>query len=186
LSILRIKIVFNKKRFLITMTARLLNNFFNRDVLELAPDLLGKKLVRSINGEIFEYFITEVEAYRGPEDKACHASKGRTTRTEIMFMEGGHIYMYLIYGMYWMFNIVAGQTGIPQAALIRSIKDINGPGRLSKELKLDKSFYGESLITSNRIWLEDGIKVKEIKTGRRIGVDYSGEYWKNIEWRYFI
>jgi DNA-3-methyladenine glycosylase len=125
------------------MTDRLLNNFFVRDVLELAPDLLGKKLVRSINGEIFEYIITEVEAYRGLDDKACHASKGRTSRTEVMFLEGGHIYMYLVYGMYWMFNIVAGQKGIPQAALIRSLQNINGPGRLSRELKLDKSFFGE-------------------------------------------
>ena len=81
------------------MTDRLSINFFVRDVLELAPDLLGKKLVRSINGEIFEYIITEVEAYRGLEDKACHASKGRTFRTEVMFMEGGHIYMYLVYGV---------------------------------------------------------------------------------------
>ena len=168
------------------MTVRLLNNFYNRDVLELAPDLLGKKLVRYINNEKFEYFITEVEAYRGTEDLACHSSKGRTTRTEAMYMEGGHIYMYLIYGMYWMFNIVAGPYGIPQAALIRSLQEINGPGRLSRELKLDKSFYGESLVSSDRIWLESGIKVNEIKIGKRVGIDYSGEYWKNVEWRFFL
>ncbi len=168
------------------MSSRLLNNFYNRDVLELAPDLLGKKIVRSVDGKIFEYYITEVEAYRGPEDRACHASKGRTARTEVMYLEGGHIYMYLIYGMYWMFNIVAGKAGSPQAALIRSLKDFRGPGRLSKELKLDKSFYGESLIESNRIWLEKGINIDKIRKGRRVGIEYAGEYWKNVEWRFFI
>ncbi len=94
--------------------------------------------------------------------------------------------MYLIYGMYWMFNIVASQAGSPQAVLIRSLKDINGPGRLSKELKLDKSFYGESLIESNRIWLEKGINIDKIRKGRRVGIEYAGEYWKNVEWRFFI
>jgi len=168
------------------MSVRLLHNFYNRDVLELAPDLLGKKIIRSINGEVFEYFITEVEAYRGEEDRACHASKGRTKRTEAMYLEGGHIYMYLIYGMYWMFNIVAGTEGIPQAILIRSLKDFRGPGRLSRELRLDKSFYGESLVTSKRIWLENGIEVCDIKKGRRIGIDYAGEIWKKKEWRFFI
>jgi DNA-3-methyladenine glycosylase len=169
-----------------SMSDRLLNNFYKRDVLELAPDLLGKKIRRSINGEIFEYIINEVEAYRGPEDLACHASKGRTARTEVMYLEGGHIYMYLIYGMYWMFNIVAGPAGNPQAVLIRSLQNIPGPGRLSRELKLDKSFYGESLVTSNRIWLEHGIPVNDIKRGPRIGIEYSGDYWKNVEWRFYI
>ena len=168
------------------MRTKLQSIFFQRDVLELAPDLLGKKIVRVINGKVYEYFITEVEAYRGAEDRACHAFKGRTERTEVMYKEGGYIYIYLIYGMYWMLNIVAGRAGIPQAALIRSVRGINGPGRLGREIKLDKSFYGESLITSNRIWLEEGFNVAEIKTGRRIGIDYAGEFWKNVEWRFYI
>jgi len=168
------------------MAERLPSGFFTRDVLELAPDLLGKRLVRLINGERNEYLISEVEAYRGHEDLACHASKGRTARTEAMFMEGGHIYMYFIYGMHWMFNIVAGETGIPQAALIRSLQGIQGPGRVSRVLKMDKSFYGESLLTSNRIWLEEGKKVRHYHTGQRIGVDYAGDYWRSREWRFFL
>ena len=168
------------------MRVRLPGSFYKRDVLELAPDLLGKKIVRSIDNEIIEHYITEVEAYRGIEDLACHACKGRTNRTEIMYAEGGHIYIYFIYGMYWMFNIVAGPKEIPQAVLIRSTNIISGPGRLSRELGLDKSFNGESLITSKRIWLEKGIDVGKIVTSPRIGVDYSGEFWKNIEWRFTI
>jgi len=168
------------------MINRLQLDFYTRDVLELAPDLLGKKLVRIINGEKNDYYITEVEAYRGTEDLACHASKGRTKRTEAMFMEGGHIYMYLIYGMYWMFNIVAGKSGIPQAVLIRSLMGIEGPGKLSRELELDKSFYGESLLTSERIWLEKGKKIIYFNSGQRVAVDYAGDYWKNIKWRFYI
>jgi DNA-3-methyladenine glycosylase len=165
---------------------RLNREFYIRDVLELAPDLLGKKLLRSADGKISEYYITEVEAYRGSEDLACHASKGRTARTEAMFMEGGHIYMYFIYGMYWMFNIVAGERDVPQAVLVRSLKGIHGPGKISRQLGLDRSFYGESLVSSDRIWLEEGMGLIRYQTGKRISVDYSGDYWKQKEWRYFI
>ena len=94
--------------------------------------------------------------------------------------------MYLIYGMYWMFNIVAGKERIPQEVLIRSLKDFKGPGRLSNEMKLDKSFNGESLITSDRIWLENGMEVHDIIKGRRIGIEYAGDIWKNKEWRFYI
>ena len=85
---------------------RLKRDFFSRDVLEVAPELLGKNLVRKVEGQIEKYLITEVEAYRGEKDLACHASKGRTPRTEIMYHNGGLVYVYLIYGMYWMLNIV--------------------------------------------------------------------------------
>ena len=164
---------------------RLKKDFFTRDVLEVAPDLLGKSLVRKYKGDITQkYIITEVEAYRGSEDLACHASKGRTARTEIMFHDGGHIYVYLIYGMYWMLNFVTAKKDIPQAILIRGIDGFNGPGKLSKALKIDKSFYGESLLSSDRLWIEDGFKNIEFKTTSRIGIDYAGEIWKNKPWRY--
>jgi len=114
------------------MIQRLGHDFYLRDVLELAPDLLGKKLVRRISGQIFEYVITEVEAYRGSEDLACHASKGRTARTEAMYMEGGHIYMYFIYGMYWMFNIVASGEGVPQG-------EDEGPAEDAQEERANKT-----------------------------------------------
>lgn len=166
---------------------RLLRNFFIRDVLHVAPELAGKILViRSKDNSIQRFIITETEAYRGTEDKACHASKGRTSRTEVMYHEGGKIYVYFVYGMYWMLNFVAGEKDIPQAALIRGIEGYNGPGKLTKAIGIDKSFYGEDLVTSNRIWIEDtGLKVT-IKTSTRIGVNYAGETWKNKPWRYSL
>jgi len=158
-----------------------------RDVLEVAPDLIGKVMaVRSQSGEIRRFRITEVEAYRGPDDKACHASKGRTARTEIMFHEGGRLYIYLIYGMYWMLNIVTGTKDDPQAVLIRGLENYNGPGVLTRSLGIDKSFYGEDLLTSERIWIEDEGFVPDIKTSPRIGINYAGDYWKEKPWRYYI
>jgi DNA-3-methyladenine glycosylase len=160
--------------------------FFSLDVLEVAPQLPGMKIVRIINGERKEYIITEIEAYRGTEDLACHASKGRTKRTEIMYQEGGHIYMYLIYGMHWMLNIVSGPKDIPQAVLIRGLQGISGPGRVSRELAMDGSFYGENILTSQRIRIEEGINSPVLFSSPRIGVDYSGEYWSSRPWRYYI
>lgn len=98
------------------MAERLTKSFYQRDVLEVAPDLLGKIIVRKFDNYAIQQFkITEVEAYRGMEDLACHAAKGRTNRTEIMFREGGLVYVYLIYGMYWMLNIVTGFENEPAA-----------------------------------------------------------------------
>lgn len=168
------------------MYSRLEQPFFLGDVLDIAPSLLGKKIVRNIENTRKEYLITEVEAYRGTEDLACHASKGRTNRTEIMFSEGGHIYMYLVYGMHWMFNIVTGPLNNPQAILIRSVKSAKGPGRVTRELCMDKSFYGERIFDSGRIWIEDGITPAIIHSSQRIGVDYAGDYWGKLPWRYYI
>lgn len=160
--------------------------FFLRDVLEVAPDLLGKILVRQFDdGRINRYRITEVEAYRGFDDLACHASKGRTPRTEVMFQEGGKVYVYLIYGMYWLLNLVSGEEGNASAALIRGIEGFSGPGRLGRELKLDKSFYGEDLINSTRLWVEDADPINEFKTSKRIGIGYAGE-WAEKPWRYYL
>lgn len=168
---------------------RLQREFFTRDVLEVAPDLLGKYLVRQLGHEkTAKYIITEVEAYRGQEDLACHASKGRTSRTEIMYHTGGHIYVYLIYGMYWMLNFVTGKKDIPQAVLIRGIEGFDGPGKLTKSLHIDKSFYGKDLVSDNKIWIEDspGTSVTKIKTTPRIGIDYAGEIYKNKLWRFVL
>lgn len=168
---------------------RLLKEFFTRDVLEVAPELLGKFLVRKFeDGSIKKFLITEVEAYQGEEDLACHASKGRTPRTEIMYHEGGKIYVYLIYGMYWMLNVVTSVKDIPQAVLIRGIEGFNGPGKLTKKLVIDKSFYGEDLFSSRRLWIESDLNSDEIKfkTTARIGIDYAGEIYKNKPWRFIL
>jgi DNA-3-methyladenine glycosylase len=162
-------------------------NFYQRDVLEVAPGLIGKYLVRRFeDGQIFRIMITEVEAYRGEEDKGCHASKGRTARTEIMYHSGGVIYVYLIYGMYWMLNFVTGPENNPQAVLIRGLDKIQGPGKITRQLKIDGSFYGASLVNSGKIWVEDnGIMVEQIAR-TRIGIDYAGEIWKNRMWRFIL
>lgn len=171
----------------ITHSNRIPNSFFQREVTEVAPDLLGKVLFRRFDdGTIMSMLITETEAYRGGEDKACHANKGLTKRTKVMFEEGGLVYVYLIYGMYWLLNFVTGLPGDSSAVLIRGVEKISGPGRVGRALQLNKSFYGENLATSERLWLEDkGIKPDFI-CAPRVGIDYAGEPWINKPWRYII
>jgi len=165
---------------------RLTKAFFKKEALDIAPSLLGKKLIRVIDGIKQEYIITEVEVYLGEEDVACHASKGRTDRTEVMYAEGGVIYVYLIYGMYWMLNFVTGKENHPQAILIRALENINGPGRVGKALHLDKSFYGEDLSTSNRMWVEDNLQDVGYTTTPRVGINYASEEWRNKPWRFVL
>ena len=116
--------------------------YFNRPTLTVARSLIGKYLVRAIDGRIFAGKIVEVEAYVGPEDKACHASKGRTQRTDVMFGPGGVAYVYLIYGMYHCLNVVTEREEFPSAVLIRSVEIdgelIDGPGRLCRALQIDR------------------------------------------------
>ncbi len=169
------------------MNNQLTSDFFKRDVLEVAPDLIGKTLVRRFsNNEIKRYTISETEAYRGGNDRACHANKGRTKRTEIMFAEGGVVYVYLIYGMYWMLNFVTSEKENPSAVLIRGIDTILGPGKVGKELQLDKSFYGETLFTSNKLWVEESGFEPKYSTAKRVGIDYAGEPWVNKPWRFIL
>ena len=164
---------------------RLDNLFFSEDAVTVARKLLGKTLVRVWDdGTTNRYVITETEAYLGEDDLACHASKGRTSRTEIMYAKGGCVYVYLIYGMYWMLNIVTGEENHPQAVLICGINEITGSGRVGRELKIDKSFYGENLTGSQRIWIENAPKITDFKTISRKGIDYAGDEWKNKPWRF--
>lgn len=166
---------------------RLQRDFYIRDVLHVAPELVGKNMVvRSPDRSFNRYMITEVEAYKGSEDLACHASKGRTSRTEIMYHQGGRLYIYLIYGMYWMLNVVTGGEDDPQAVLVRGVENYPGPGKLTRSLGIDRSFYGEDLVISDRIWIEDTELKPVIKTGERIGVEYAGDYWKARPWRFYI
>ena len=169
------------------MIERLPRAFYQRDVLEVAPQLLGQHLVRmGPEGRRSTYVITETEAYRGEEDLACHASKGRTPRNEVMYGEGGHLYMYLIYGMYWMMNVVTGPAGTPQAVLLRGIREANGPGKLTRLLGVDRGFYGEDLVSSERIWIEEAGAVPEYTTAPRVGIDYAADPWKSKAWRFLM
>lgn len=160
-------------------------DFFRRDVLEVAPDLLGKYLVRKMdNGDIIRLMITDVEAYRGEEDKACHASRGKTPRTETLYLEGGHIYVYLIYGLHWLLNIVTGDKEQPQGVMIRAVEGIYGPGRVGRYLQLDISLRGQ-LITGEHLWIEDSDIHRSYKTAPRVGIDYAEE-WKDKPWRFIM
>ncbi|MDD4970922.1 MAG: DNA-3-methyladenine glycosylase [Paludibacter sp.] len=167
--------------------SRLTIDFYKQDAVTVAQKLLGKILVRTWDdGTLSQYRITETEAYLGEEDLACHASKGRTKRTDIMYSDGGYVYVYLIYGMYWMLNVVTGTENHPQAVLIRGIDRIVGSGKVGRELKMDKSFYSENLLDSNRIWIEDAPDAYSFKTAPRVGIDYAGEEWKNKPWRFIL
>ena len=167
---------------------RLNKQFYQQDVITVARSLLGATLVRQFrDGEQLRLTLNEVEAYNGEEDLGCHASKGRTPRTEVMYLNGGHVYVYLIYGMYWLLNVVTGPADHPQAVLIRESKEISGPGRIGKALQLDKTFYGEDLVSSQRLWIEkSNINSVKIKESPRIGIDYAGNYWSKIPWRFTI
>ncbi|WP_163322480.1 DNA-3-methyladenine glycosylase [Draconibacterium mangrovi] len=170
-----------------TDSSRIPNSFFLRDVTQVAPELLGKLLVRRFaDGTIQKFVITETEAYSGGEDKACHANKGLTPRTKVMFEEGGLVYVYLIYGMYWMLNFVTGEPDDSSAVLIRGVEGISGPGRVGRTLQLDKSFYGENLGTSERIWVEDTGENPKFITAPRVGIDYAGEPWISKPWRFIL
>jgi DNA-3-methyladenine glycosylase len=165
---------------------RLNRSFYERDVLLVAPELIGKSLIRMTDAGYSAYVITEVEAYRGTEDQASHARFGKTARNAIMFESGGRIYVYFIYGMYWMINIVTGNRDLPQAVLIRGLKGFEGPGKVTRELAIDRSFYGEDLATSNRIWIENRDLSPVILQQPRYGISYAGEPWKSMPWRFIM
>ncbi len=166
---------------------RLTAAFFERDVLDVAPELLGKILVRNLpdSGEK-RYVITEVEAYRGEDDLACHASKGRTPRTEVMYWPGGFVYVYLIYGIHYLLNFVTAEAANPQAVLIRGVDKVIGPGRVSRLLQITKELNKTSLLDSEEIWVEDAPIITDYQTAPRVGIDYAGNPWKSKPWRYYI
>lgn len=167
------------------MNRKLDKNFFNRDCLEVAPELVGKILVHKLDdGTELRERIAETEAYRGEEDKACHASKGRTPRTELLYGENGLIYIYLCYGMHWLMNVITGEIDVPQGVLIRAGEVHDGPAKLTKYLKIDGQYNGRSICNNEKVWIEDDLKSVRIKTAPRVGIDYAGDYWKNIEWRF--
>jgi len=200
---------------------KLSRRFYTRDTLTIAKNFLGKFIVRKWRGKKIIGKIVETEAYIGPGDKASHAFRNkRTSRNKAEYLIGGHIYIYLVYGMYWQFNISTSAKGKPECVLIRALEPIfnnrnpksqipnpnkipnpnfqnlkeiknlaNGPGKLCRYLKLNKSFYGEDMAGSKRIWLESNgekIKKSDIVAAPRIGIDYAGKYWSKIPWRFYL
>jgi len=187
---------------------KLPREFYTRpDVLEVARDLLGKKLVvPGRNGARVSGIIVETEAYRGPEDRASHAWNGRRTkRTETMYGAGGTAYVYFVYGMYHQFNVVTSVEDIPHAVLVRALEPgeglavmrrrrrgrseyelTSGPGRLCLALGIDRKLDKADLL-GDRVWLEDGISIspRQIGRGPRIGIDYA-EKWIDKPWRFWV
>lgn len=187
--------------------------FFTSNARIVAQELLGKLLVHQVNGNFLTGKIVEVEAYCDfhEADLACHGSrnKGRPTkRTEVMFREAGHIYIYLNYGIHWLFNIITGEEGTPSAVLIRAVEPINGkkemadnrnnrpqiewtngPGKLSQAMGFNRSHNGQNLCRPDSvIWIEDqpDLGLNLVSCGPRIGLGKTPEPWLSMPWRYWI
>jgi DNA-3-methyladenine glycosylase len=158
--------------------------FFERDCLDVAPDLVGKIIAHKIGDEVIKLRISETEAYRGEEDTACHAHIGRTPRTEVLYMEAGTIYVYLCYGVHYLLNIITEKENIPQGVLIRACVEAEGPGKLTKKLKITKELNKQSIINNPEIWLEDDGMIVELDYDKRVGIDYADEVDRNRLWRY--
>ena len=159
------------------------------DTIALARWLLGKTLVRTEAGSVKSQLITEVEAYNGERDLASHARKGRTPRTEVMYQPGGVWYVYLCYGIHEMLNLVTGPADYPAAILIRGVGDISGPGRLTKQLAIDRRFNGRAARPETGLHLEDTglvVPLRHIKATPRIGIDYAGPVWAKKPWRFYF
>lgn len=152
--------------------------------------LLGKYLVREQAGSpVDARMITEVEAYDGERDLACHARAGRTARTAPLYENGGIWYVYLCYGIHEMLNLVVGPQDWPAAILIRGVEGIHGPGRVTKKLEINRSLNGTLAEPATGLWLEDrGVRVPEkcVQATPRIGVEYAGAIWAKKLWRFVI
>jgi len=188
---------------------RLTREFFSQDTLTVARLLLGKRLVRRLNGQRLVGRIVEVEAYIGEEDEGCHASIGRTARNAVMYGPPGHAYVYFTYGMHWMLNVVTEAEGFPAAVLIRALEPVeglrimarnrkgcmvfnlcSGPAKLTQALGITRGFNGADLCArrGSELWLEDAPPIPErsIAVGPRIGLNSVSEPWKSMPWRFYI
>ena len=168
--------------------------FFERSAVLVAPDLLGKFLVRRRKGEdggVREEarMIVEVEAYEGFDDRASHASRGETPRNSVMFGPAGHWYVYLCYGVHEMLNVVTGPAGHPGAVLIRAVEGAVGPGRLTKALGVSREQNKKPATRKAGLWIEDRgavIPKRAILRTPRIGVSYAGHKWAGKKWRFVL
>lgn len=163
---------------------RLGYEFFHRDCLEVAPELVGKLLVRRIGGEERRMRILETEAYRGEEDTACHAHRGRTPRTEVLYAPAGTVYVYLCYGIHWLLNIVTGEENQPQAVLIRACVEAPGPGRLTKALDITGAFNRQRIFDRDELWIADDGLSCGVVTDKRVGIAYAAQEDQDRLWRF--
>lgn len=170
------------------MPQKLTKDYFDRPADVVARALLGCTLCVKQGRRTVRVVINETEAYMGSEDLACHAAKGRTPRTEIMFREAGTIYVYLVYGMYDMLNVVTGPRGHPAAVLIRGAGQYDGPGKLTKALNITRAHNGASLGGQSGLWIETRkgtVDATHINATPRIGVSYARE-WADAKLRFIL
>ena len=168
------------------MEKKLGYEFFHRPCLTVARELVGKVLVhRMPDGTHCRLRISETEAYCGEADTACHAHKGRTQRTEVMYMEAGTIYIYLCYGIHWLLNIVTGEAEEPEAVLIRACVDAKGPGKLTKKLEITGALKRGSVLGDD-LWIEDDGYVCQVLTDKRVGIGYASQEDQDKLWRFIM
>ena len=158
---------------------KLAYDFYHRPCLEVARDLVGKVLVCGN----MKLRISETEAYVGESDTACHAHKGKTKRTEVMYMKAGTIYIYLCYGVHWLLNIVTGEENEPEAVLIRACVDAEGPGKLTKKLGITGQLNRQS-ICGDTLFVEDDSFQCHITTDKRVGIGYASQEDQDRLWRF--
>jgi len=171
--------------------SKLPRNFYSQSTLKVARELLGKYLIYVDGGIQLVGRIVETEAYQGPQDLAAHSARGRTERNQVMFGRAGHVYVYLIYGMWNCVNVVTRAEGIPHAVLIRAVEPIenlndktHGPGLLCKAYGIDRQLNGTDLC-GGKMWIEShDDRAVRMKRATRIGVDYAGE-WVHKLWRFY-
>ena len=164
---------------------RLGYDFFHRDCPVVAQELVGKILVHRVAGIEHRLRITETECYYGESDTACHAHKGRTKRTEVLYAPAGTIYVYLCYGMHWLLNLVTGEEGHPEAVLIRCCETAPGPGRLTKKLGITGELNRQNVLDSD-LWVEDDGFVCAVTTDKRVGIGYASQEDQDRQWRFLM
>lgn len=185
---------------------RLRRDFYRRSTLKVARELLGKRLVRVMDGQRLSGLIVEVEAYIGEDDAACHAARGCTPRNEAMYGPPGHAYVYFIYGMHHCLNVVTEEEGFPAAVLIRALEPLegleimrrhrpgkpdrelaNGPAKLCQALAIERGFNGMDLCTGEALFIEEGRMVaqEEIGASPRIGIK-TNELARSVPWRFYL
>ncbi|MGH8849645.1 MAG: DNA-3-methyladenine glycosylase [Casimicrobiaceae bacterium] len=179
-------------------STRLERGAFNRPTLQVARALLGKFIVRRHRGDRIAGMIAEVEAYKGPRDRASHAFGGRrTARVAPLYADGGTAYVHLVYGLHWLLNFSTVGEGTPEGVLIRGVLVfgaaertlLSGPGRVGAYFRIDKRLDHTDVTRSPRLWLEDrGIRVpaSRVNVGPRVGIAYAGPYWAARHWRFRI
>lgn len=165
---------------------KLTSQFFKRDGLLVAKELLGKLLCVETDEGLLKYRITETELYSGEGDTACHAHKGKTPRTEVLYKEGGTIYVYLCYGIHNLMNIVTGEKDHPEAILLRGIEGYNGPGKLTKALGITRDLNDKHLDDINHLWIEDDGFIADFSATPRIGINYASLEDQKRPWRFIL